>query len=36
MMLRAPSDGRVFGLDTVEWMMLLGGAVLAGFITLLF
>jgi hypothetical protein len=36
MMLHAPSDGRLFGLDRVEWMMLLGGAALAGFIALLF
>jgi hypothetical protein len=34
MILRAPTDGRIFGLDRVEWMMLLGGAVLAGFMTL--
>jgi len=36
MMLRTPTEGRVLGLDAVEWMMLLGGALLVGFITLLF
>jgi hypothetical protein len=36
MILRAPTDGRILGLDRVEWMMLLGGAMLAGVITLLF
>lgn len=36
MILRALTEGRVLGLDAVEWMMLLGGAVLAGVITLLF
>ncbi len=36
MMLRAPTEGRVLGLDGTEWLMLLGGALIAGFITLLF
>src|ERR1700682_795779 len=36
MMLRASTEGRLLGLDGTEWLMLLGGAMIAGFITLLF
>jgi hypothetical protein len=36
MILRASTEGRLLGLDGTEWLMLLGGAMIAGFITLLF
>ena len=36
MMLNAPTDGRLFGLDRVDWIMLLGGAAVVGLIALLF
>jgi hypothetical protein len=35
-MLRASTERRVLGLDAVEWLILIGGAMLAGVITLLF
>jgi hypothetical protein len=35
MVSRAPTEGRVLGLDAVDWMLLLAGAALAGFVALL-
>lgn len=34
-MLRLTADGRLLGLDTGDWSMLLGGFVLAGLLALL-
>jgi hypothetical protein len=36
MIRHARTDGRLFGLDRVDWLMLLGGAAFVGLITLLF
>jgi hypothetical protein len=36
MMLNASTGGRLFGLDRVDWILLLGGATVVGLIALLF